>query len=480
MTERSGPGSRGGLGGALRRLRGGTGGAANGGPANGRAGAARASRDEAVRAVLGAAEARGIEFLRLWFTDVLGFLKSFAIPAEELERAFAEGVTFDGSAIEGFARDREEDLVARPDPFTFQVLPWGEQAVGTMFCDIATPDGAPFPGDPRAVLRRVVERARSMGFALYVGPEIEFFLFRDESGTELLDHGAYFDVTTMDVSSDFRRRVIRALERLGIPVEESHHEVAASQHEIDLRYADALTTADSIMAFRLAVKEVAREIGVYATFMPKPIQGQWGSGMHLHLALFRDGRNAFADGEAGLSETGRLFVGGLLRHARAFTAVTNQWVNSYKRLVPGFEAPVYASWGRHSRSALVRVPPPKPGRPESTRVEIRSPDPACNPYLALAAILAAGLDGIATCAAPPGEVLDVAEWAADAERAAEGSRPLPASLAEAVGDLEASALMREVLGNFVLEWIVRNKRADWAAYRTHVSPFEVERYLAVL
>ncbi|MBI4730199.1 MAG: glutamine synthetase, partial [Acidobacteria bacterium] len=297
-----------------------------------------------------------------------------------------------------------------------------------------------------------------------------------------LDHGAYFDVTTMDVSSDFRRRVIRAPERLGIPVEESHHEVAASQHEIDLRYADALTTADSIMAFRLAVTEVAREIGVYATFMPKPIQGQWGSGMHLHLALFQDGRNAFADGEAGLSETGRLFVGGLLRHARAFTAVTNQWVNSYKRLVPGFEAPVYASWGRHSRSALVRVPPPKPGRPESARVEIRSPDPACNPYLALAAILAAGLEGIATGATPPGEVLDAAESASDAERAAEGIRPLPASLAEAVGDLEASALMREVLGDFVLEWIwiVRNKRADWAAYRTHVSPFEVERYLAVL
>jgi glutamine synthetase len=438
-----------------------------------------AGREQAIRSVLKVASENDISFLRLWFTDVLGFMKSFAIPAEELEKAFGRGVIFDGSAIQGFARGREEDLVARPDPYTLQLLPWRpESPTAAMFCDVSTPEGVPFPGDPRAVLRRQVAECASLGLSPYFGPEIEFFLFQDDRGTELLDHGTYFDVTTIDVSSDFRKKVIRYLEQLGIPVEESHHEVAESQHEIDLRFASALTMADSIMTFRLTVKEAAREAGIYATFMPKPIQTAWGSGMHLHLTLLRDGVNALGSADPpGLSAEGQAFVAGILAHGRAITAITNQWVNSYKRLVPGFEAPVNVSWGRATRSAMVRVPPARHGE---TRIEIRSPDPACNPYLSFAAILGAGLDGIRSGLELPAELTEDLESMNEEEQASRGIQRLPESLAEAVLEMERSALVRRVLGDHVLDWIVRNKLEEWSSYRARVTPFELERYLAVL
>ena len=440
---------------------------------------APADDEGSVAAVLRAAREYEVGFVRLWFTDVLGFLKSFAIPAEELERAFANGVTFDGSAVEGFARRREEDLVARPDPTTFQLLPWrAETPTAGMFCDIYSPDGQSFGGDSRSVLRRQIAELQNAGLVPYIGPEIEFFLFRDESGAEPLDRGTYFDVTTMDVSSDFRATVIRYLERLGIPVEESHHEVAASQHEIDLRFADALTMADSVMTFRLTVKEAAREAGIYATFMPKPIQGAWGSGMHLHVALMNGDANAFAsDDGTGLSSLGRAFVGGVLAHAPAMTAVTNQWVNSYKRLIPGYEAPVFVCWGRHTRSALVRVPPARDG---GTRVEIRSPDPACNPYLATALVLAAGLDGIRNGSDLPPESPEDLESMSERERRALGIGPLPDSLAEALAAFESSELVRSVLGSDLMEWFVRNKMDEWREYRAQVTPFEIDRYLSKL
>ncbi|MGH2705576.1 MAG: glutamine synthetase family protein [Actinomycetota bacterium] len=425
-----------------------------------------------------AAADQEIGFLRLWFTDVLGFLKSFAIPAEELDKAFEKGVIFDGSAIEGFARRRELDLVARPDPFTFQLLPWGGSSpTASMFCDISTQEGDNFPSDPRAVLRRQVERYEGLGLVPHFGPEIEFFLLRNDTGVELLDRGTYFDVTTIDVSSDFRRTVIRYLEQLGIPVEASHHEVAPSQHEIDLRFADARTMADAVMTFRLTVKEVAREFGIYATFMPKPLEGAWGSGMHLHVALTRDDRSALAgDHPSGLSAEGEAFVAGLLRHAPGITAITNQWVNSYKRLVPGYEAPVHVSWGRTTRSALVRVPPSPAG---ATHIELRSPDAGCNPYLAFAVILAAGLDGISSGAALPPEAPDLENGSSE-ELNGSGIAPLPETLADAVAEMERSELVASVLGDHMLEWFIRNKLEEWEQYRTRVTPLELERYLPVL
>jgi glutamine synthetase len=442
-------------------------------------GGAEADRTEAAARVVRAAEEHGVGFLRLWFSDVLGFLKAFAIPTEELTRAFERGVTFDGSAIEGFARVRESDLVARPDPFTFQLLPWRpESRTAAMFCDIFTPDGAPFPGDPRAVLKRQLSRYEALGITPLIAPEMEFFLFRNDTAPEPLDRGGYFDVTTMDVSSDFRRRVVHYLEELGIPVEESHHEVAASQHEIDLADAEALMMADSVMTFRLTVKEAARELGLYATFMPKPIQAAWGSGMHSHLTLLQEGRNALAgDHPSGLSPAGRGFVAGILAHACEIVAVTNQWVNSYKRLVAGFEAPVLACWGRHNRSALVRIPPARDG---SVRVEVRLPDPACNPYLAFAVILAAGLDGIGSETELPPEAPENLEDLSPSELQAASIRPLPQTLADAVAEMRASELVCSALGDHVLEWIVRNKLEEWDDYRTRVTPLEIARYLPVL
>ncbi len=420
-----------------------------------------------------------VKFIRLWFTDILGSLKSFAITFEELAEALEEGVGFDGGAIEGFARTGEADMTAVPDPGTFQILPWRprERRVARMFCDIQLPDGTPFDGDPRQILKRNLARAAALGFTFYVGPEVEFFYFKDHESTTPLDYGGYFDLTPLDAGSDLRRETVLTLEEMGIGVESSHHEAAPSQHEVDLRYTDALTMADSTMTCRLVVKEVAMAAGVYATFMPKPLAGQNGSGMHTHLSLFRGERNAFFDSDDAmhLSAVARGFLAGLLRHAREITLVTNQWVNSYKRLVPGFEAPVRVTWGRKSAGDLLRVPEYRPGREISARIEYRAPDAACNPYLAFAAMLAAGLEGIEhEYQLPPSRdaVLDPEELAA--------ASTMPGSLYEAIRESEQSELLRRCLGEHVFESLLRSKRIEWEAYRSHITDFELNRYLPVL
>ncbi len=435
--------------------------------------------------VLRTVEERDIRFVRLWFTDVLGFLKSFAITPAELDVALEEGMGFDGSAIDGFSRAYEADMLAVPDPTTFQTLPWrhDEAGVARMFCNIVTPDGVPFEGDPRHVLWRNLQRAQDLGFTFYVGPEIEYFYFRDAGPEpEVLDRGGYFDLTPLDVAQEHRRTTILALEQLGIPVEFSHHEVSPSQHELDLRHTDALTMADSVVTTRLAVKEVAMEQGIYATFMPKPLQRYDGSGMHLHLSLFQGNDNAFHEEGAdyGLSKIARGFIAGLLTHADEITAVTNQWVNSYKRLVGGFDAPIYQTWARNDQTALVRIPMAKQGKIDSTRIEFRSPDPACNPYLAFSMILAAGLAGVENnYELPPEMGADVLHMS-DAERRAGGIRRLPRNLAEALGAMEASELAQRTLGDHVFEWFLRNKHEEWARYEGHVSRYELEEYLPVL
>jgi glutamine synthetase len=446
--------------------------------------------------VLRTLEERDIRFVRLWFTDVLGFLKSVAVAPAELEGAFAEGIGFDGSAIEGFARVHESDMIASPDPATFQVLParGGEPSdTARMFCDLLMPDGSPSWSDPRHVLRRTLHRASEMGFTFYTHPEIEFFLLKErpEAGglPRPVDSGGYFDMTTHSVAHDFRRMAVSNLEQLGISVEYSHHECAPGQQEIDLRYADALSTADNIMTFRHVVKDVALAQGVYATFMPKPFTDQPGSGMHTHLSLFEGDRNAFHDpaDAMNLSKTARSFIAGLLRHAREITAVTNQWVNSYKRLFPQAhvgspvsEAPGYVCWGHLNSSALVRVPMYKPGKANSTRIEVRSPDPSCNPYLALAAMLSAGLTGIEReYELPPGAEDDVGRMS-DVERRALGFVDLPHNLADALRIMEESELVAETLGEHVFDFFLRNKRAEWLDYRAKVTPYELERYLQVL
>jgi glutamine synthetase len=433
--------------------------------------------------VLRTVEERGIRFIRLWFTDVLGFLKSFAITPQELETAFAEGMGFDGSSIEGFARIQESDMVARPDPSTFQIIPWrSEEHVARMFCDIHNPDGSRFDGDPRHVLRRQLERAAERGYTFYVGPELEYFYFRNAADTEFLDRGGYFDLTPLDVATGWRRRTVGYLEAMGIPVEYVHHEVAPSQHEIDLRYTDALSMADNVMTYRLTVKEVAQEEGIYATFMPKPVLGVNGSGMHTHQSLFEGDRNAFFDAtdEYHLSKIGRGYIAGILKHAREITLVLNQWVNSYKRLVPGYEAPVYVCWARRNRSALVRVPMYKPGKEGAARIELRSPDPACNPYLAFAVMLAAGLRGIEDEEELPPEASNNIYEMTQGERREAGIESLPADLSEAIRAAEGSELLHETLGTHVLEYLVRNKREEWDAYKAYVSPYELERYLPLL
>lgn len=434
--------------------------------------------------VLRTVEERGVRFIRLWFTDVLGFLKSFAITSADLETAFEEGMGFDGSAIEGFARAQESDMLAKPDPNTFALLPWrpDSEPVARMFCDVLLPDGSPFEGDPRWVLRRNLERASEAGFTFFVAPELEYFYFADSQYPEPLDNGGYFDLTPTDSSTDLRRETILALEAMGIPVEYSHHEVAPSQHEIDLRYADALTMADSIMTFRLAVKQVAMERGVYATFMPKPMTDQAGSAMHSHVSLFEGNQNAFFDASdaTGLSKVGQGFVAGLLVHAREMSALTNQWVNSYKRLSTGYEAPASVCWGRHNKSALVRVPTAKPGKEASARIEFRAPDSACNPYLTFAAILAAGLAGVEEGYELPPEASDNIHELSPEELRASGISALPASLNAALEVMERSELVADALGEHVFEWFLRNKREEWRAYRGYVTPYEVERYLPLL
>ena len=424
--------------------------------------------------VLRTVEERGIRFVRLWFTDILGFLKSFAITPADLESAFEEGVRFDGSAIDGFTRDQESDMLARPDARTFQILPWrnGDSGVARIFCDVETPAGEPFQGDPRLVLRNNLERAHELGYSFYVGPEVEYFYFQDSGPEpEVLDRGGYFDLTPMDVAQQYRRSTIVALERLGIPVASSHHEVSPSQHEIDLRHTDALSMADGLITTRLAVKEVAMEHGIYATFMPKPLEAYDGSGLHLHLSLFQNDVNVFYDPteEHGLSKVGRGFIAGLLHHGREITAITNQWVNSYKRLVTGFDAPVYETWGRNDQSAVVRVPVTKADKASSTRVEYRAPDPACNPYLTFSVILAAGLAGIENNYELPAQGGSPA-----------GAHRLPSTLAGALDAMETSSLVRDALGEHVFEWFLRNKRQEWQRYEQHVSRYELDRYLPML
>jgi glutamine synthetase len=425
-----------------------------------------------------------VKFIRLWFTDIVGQLKSAAITVDELDHAFTDGASFDGASIEGFARSDEADMAAVPDPSTFQLLPWRprEQAVARMFCDIRLPSGEPFEGDPRYVLKNVVARAAKLGYTFYVSPEIEFFYFRDSESPDLLDAGGYFDLTPLDSGTDLRRETVLTLEEMGIPVALSHHEAAPSQHEIDLRHTDALSMADSVMTYRLVVKEIARRHGAYATFMPKPRSELNGSAMHLQMSLFRGEENAFFDARDGLkvSATARGFMAGLLRHAPELALVTNQWVNSYKRLVPGFEAPTFVTWSPRNHSDLLRVPQYRPGLEGSTRVEYRAPDAACNPYLALAGVLAAGLAGIeGGLDLPPPVETDAAGLTA-AERAARGIQSLPASLGEAIQRFESSGLLRDALGPHIFDSLLRNKQHEWQQYRAQVSNWEVQRYLGVL
>ena len=434
--------------------------------------------------VLQACRDHDVKFIRLWFTDILGMLKSVAITIEELEHALTDGISFDGAAIKGFARRDEADMVIVPDPSTFQVLPWRprEQSVARMFCDIQVPGGQPFEGDPRWVLKRVLARAAEAGFTFYISPEIEFFYFKDSTGTEPLDQGGYFDLTPLDGGSDLRRETVLALEQMGIGVALSHHEAAPSQHEMDLRYTDALTMADAVMTYRLLVKEVAMRHGVYATFMPKPVANQNGSGMHLQLSLFRGESNAFHDpaDELQLSPIARQYIAGLLRSAPELMLVTNQWVNSYKRLVPGTEAPMYITWSPRNHSDLVRVPELKPGTADSSRIEYRVPDAAANPYLAFAAVLAAGLDGIAQGHTLPAPVLSATDRLSPEEVERRGLGVLPASLGDAIERFEASTLMRETLGDHVHDTLIANKKLEWAEYRSQVTPFEISRYLPLL
>lgn len=425
-----------------------------------------------------------VKFIRLWFTDILGQLKSFAITAEELETALDDGMGFDGSSIEGFARIHESDMVAMPDPTTFEIIPWRpkEHGVARMFCDVLEPDGTPYDGCPRWALRRNLKKAEDMGFKFYIGPELEYFYFLDSNYPEGLDKGGYFDLTPLDVASDLRRDTVLTLEDIGIKVEYSHHEVAPSQHEIDLRYDEALAMADHAMTYRLVVKEIALQHEVYASFMPKPIFGENGSGMHTHQSLFKGDENAFfdPDGEYYLSDTARSYLAGILKHIPEITSITNQWVNSYKRLVPGYEAPVYISWAKENRSALVRVPEYKPGKEKATRVELRSPDPACNPYLAFSVMLAAGLKGIEEDYELPDPVEEDIYNMSPENRKQNGIDTLPSNLLEAIKETEQSDLVREALGDHIFEKFIENKKIEWDGYRTHVSEYEIQRYLPIL
>lgn len=437
--------------------------------------------------VLRTVEERGVRLVRLWFTDVLGTLKSFAITPAELENALNDGMTFDGSSIDGYSRIQEADVLAIPDPNTFEVLPWvdAKNSEARVICDVRNLDGSTFEGDPRQVLKRNLDAARADGFEFLIAPDMEYFYFEPPVRGQLpvpLDEGGFFDLTTTDIASSLRRETIRTLEAMGIPVEYSFHEDAPSQQEIDLRHTDALTMADSVMTFRMIVKEIAAMRNVHATFMPKPLEGVQGSGMHLHLSLFKGDVNAFYDANDphNLSPVAKSFMAGLLHHAAEITAITNQTVNSYKRLVPGFEAPVHVSWARNNRSGLIRVPIPKRGNPSATRIEYRSPDPACNPYLAFSVILAAGLKGIREGyeLAPEADA-NLFEMNNDSLEKL-GITQLPQSLDAALRVMEESELVRETLGEHIFEWFLRNKRHEWREYKTQVTPYELTRYLKSL
>ncbi len=434
--------------------------------------------------VLKTAEERQIKYIQLWFSDVLGTPKSFQITPAELENALFDGMTFDGSAIDGFSRIQESDVLAMPDPQTFAILAT-DHSVARIFCDIVNLDGSPFDGCPRNVLRRTLGKAHDKGFAFFAAPELEYFYFADSDPShppKLLDFGSYFELTVADFTSKLRKETVLALEDSGIPVEYSQHEDAPSQHEIDLRYTDALTMADNILAARLIIKEIASRHNVHASFMPKPLAGVQGSGMHTHFSLFKDEKNAFSDStdEYRLSDTAKGFIAGIMRHAPEFTAVTNQWVNSYKRLVAGYEAPIYVSWARNNRSALVRVPVAKGGDPDSSRIEYRAPDAACNPYLSFSVILAAGLKGIEEGYKLPEEASANLYNMSVEELQSLNITFLPGNLDDALAMMEKSELVRDTLGSHVFEWFIRNKHDEWSAYKTHVSQFELDRYLRSL
>ena len=443
------------------------------------------SSEETRKRVRARIEQEGVEFVLLWFSDIEGHLKSFAVTPSEIEGALDDGMGFDGSSITGFNAIEESDMVAIPDPETFQLMPWkeGETKVARMICDIVTPDGKPYEGDPRYVLRRALERMTSLGFDTFnVGPELEYFLFHDDKGTEPLDEGGYFAMTTLDAASDLRQETVRALESMGIPIEYVHHEVGPSQHEIDMRYADALSMADHTVTYRLIVKEIAKKAGFHATFMPKPLFGENGSGMHTHQSLFANGKNAFYDGEDQyfLSDVGKAFIAGQLKHAREICSIFAQWVNSYKRLVPGFEAPVYVAWSRRNRSALVRVPLYHPGRERATRMELRCPDPACNPYLTFAVLLQAGLEGIEKGYELPEPMEKNLYHLSSEERRRLGVEQLPESLGEAIEITAESELALRTLGEHMFNRYVEIKRQEWDDYRVQVSSWELDRYLAIL
>ena len=443
------------------------------------------SSEDSRKRTLARIEKEGIEFVLLWFTDIEGHLKSFAVTPSEIEAALDDGMGFDGSSITGFNAIEESDMVAIPDPETFQLMPWkeGETKVARMICDIVTPDGKPYEGDPRYVLRRALDRMASLGFDTFnVGPELEYFLFRDDKGTETLDEGGYFAMTTLDAASELRQETVRALEGMGIPIEYVHHEVGPSQHEIDMRFSEALSMVDHTVTYRLIVKEIAKKAGYHATFMPKPIFGENGSGMHTHQSLFKDGRNAFFDGEDewNLSDAGKAFIAGQLRHAREISAVFAQWVNSYKRLVPGYEAPVYVAWSRRNRSALIRIPLYKPGAEQATRAEIRCPDPACNPYLTFATLLHAGLEGIEQGYELPDPMETNLYHLTPEQRKERGIVSLPETLGEAIDALAESDLARKALGPHIFDRYVELKRGEWDDYRVQLTDWELKKYLAVL
>jgi glutamine synthetase len=430
----------------------------------------------------------GIEFIRLWFTDINGILKSFAIGQDELEGALTQGMGFDGSSITGFQSIEESDMIALPDPETFAILPWRpeDMPVARMICDVLKPGVGthqPYEGDPRYVLKRALKKMKKMGFDhFYVGPELEYFYFKDSKGTEILDEGGYFDLTPLDMASNLRRDTVMALRKLGIVVEYSHHEVAPSQHEIDMRYGDALKMADNTVTYRLTVKEIASANGVYATFMPKPIFGQNGSGMHVHQSLFKGKTNAFYDAKDKyhLSAVGKSYIAGILKHAPEMVLILAPWVNSYKRLVPGFEAPVYIAWSRRNRSALVRVPGYQPGKEAATRMELRCPDPSGNPYLQFAVMLQAGLKGIEEGYKLPEPMELNLYHLDDEERAERGIKSLPASLGEAIALAEKSELVREALGEHCFSRLIAVKKQEWDEFRIQVTEYELKKYLPIL
>jgi len=426
----------------------------------------------------------GVKYIRLCFTDVLGRLKGMALTRPEIEEALESGQGFDGSSIEGFVRIEESDLMAIPDLRSFRIFPWqiGGVRVAMMFCDIQTPEGKPYDRDPRYILRKVLKKIEEKRWTFYCGPEIEFFYFKNDQSPEFIDRGGYFDYTTVDVGTTLRKKTVNALESIGIPVECSHHEVAQSQQEIDLKYQDALVMADFAQLYRFIVKEIAQENGYYATFMPKPVQDQNGSGMHTHMSIFENGHNLFFDesNPYKLSDLARHFMAGILRHITEITLITNQWVNSYKRLVPGYEAPVYISWGRRNRSSLVRVPMYKLGKEKSTRIELRSPDPACNPYLAFAAMLAAGLKGIEEKYPLPDPMEQNIFHMTPDERSNFKIQSLPGTLEEAINATEKSELVRDLLGDKMFAKFIANKRVEWDQYRVAVTEYEIDKYMPML